>query len=206
MGKQRQEGYPDWFLWLWERGFAIGSLVALIGFAIVLLLVWHLDERLADIEDRLTRMPPPRYQAPDLEARVAEPIPESDVALRQAVYVPVYSHVYYRSGRPYLLETTLGIRNTDPRRPLYVESVRYYDTQGKLVRAYVDRLIRVEPLETLEFLVEVQDTTGGSGANFLVEWLANEPVEEPLIEAVMVGTTGTHAISFRSTGRPIGAE
>jgi hypothetical protein len=114
--------------------------------------------------------------------------------------VPIYSHVYYDKGRPYLLEATLSIRNTDIQRPVYIRSVRYYDTKGELVKRYVDRLIQLGPLETIEFLVEAHDTTGGSGANFIVEWLATDRIDEPLIEAVMVGSSGTQGISFSRSG------
>jgi hypothetical protein len=115
--------------------------------------------------------------------------------------VPVYSHVYYDGGRPYLLEATLSIRNTDVRHPVYVRSVRYYDTKGRLVKSHVDRPIRLDPIETIEFLVEVQDTRGGSGANFIVEWFATDQIDEPMVEAVMVGTAGTQGICFSRSGR-----
>ena len=67
----------------------------------------------------------------------------------------------------------------------------------------MDRLIRLGPLATIEFLVEAQDTTGGSGANFIVEWVATEDIDEPLIEAIMVGFSGTQGISFSRTGVPL---
>jgi hypothetical protein len=31
----------------------------------------------------------------------------------QTIYVPVYSHVYFRDKSPYLLAVTLSVRNTD---------------------------------------------------------------------------------------------
>ena len=49
--------------------------------------------------------------------------------------------------------------------------------------------------------MEGKDTAGGSGANFIVDWLATERIEEPLIEAIMVGTSGTQGIAFRSAGK-----
>jgi hypothetical protein len=104
-----------------------------------------------------------------------------------------------------LLEATLSIRNTDLNRTIYIVSVRYYDTNGKLRRSHVDQTIRLAPLETLEFLVEEQDTVGGSGANFIVDWMAKEPVSEPIIETVMVGAVGTQGICFSSAGRNVNA-
>ena len=48
--------------------------------------------------------------------------------------------------------------------------------------------------------MDEQDKSGGLGANFLVEWVAEQPVYGPVVEAVMIGTAGTQAISFVSTG------
>ena len=121
--------------------------------------------------------------------------------LERSVYVPIYSHVYYQSGRPYLLEATLSVRNTNLDRPVFVRSVRYYDSHGNLVKDHLDRLIRLDPLETVEFLVKEHDIEGGSGANFVVDWSATEQVNEPLIEAVMVGAVGTQGIAFRTEGK-----
>ena len=98
----------------------------------------------------------------------------------------------------------LSVRNTDMTAPLYLSTVHYYDTNGKLSKKYVDQLIRLEPLQTIEFLVERHDITGGSGANFILEWRATDAgVQAPFIEAVMVGRSGTNAISFVSPGRTL---
>ncbi|MHC4179295.1 MAG: DUF3124 domain-containing protein [Planctomycetota bacterium] len=199
----KEQKYPDWFLWLWERGFLVGSIVGLIVFVTVMGLGYYLDQRLDGIAATLAYEPPRQYEEPDLEAYAAEDVSPESIAVQRAVYVPIYSHVYYHQGRPYSLEATLSIRNTDTQRPVHVRSVRYYDTNGKLVKTHVDRLIRLAPLQTIEFLVEAQDSTGGSGANFIVEWLAPEDVNEPIVEAVMVGATGTQGICFRVSGKAL---
>jgi hypothetical protein len=199
----REPKYPAWLLWLWEKG-PLGLLIALAAIIVPISgLAWYLDSRLRDIEDQLRFEPPPRYSPPDLEARAATGLSEDRLTEGQVVYVPAYSHVYYHGGRPCLLETLLSIRNTDPSRPIYIGSVRYYDTGGELKTTYVRQPVRLRPLETLEFLVEEQDTAGGSGANFIVEWMAEEPVSEPLIETVMVGSVGTHGVSFARSGRAL---
>lgn len=77
---------------------------------------------------------------------------------------------------------------------------RYYDTQGKLARSFLDKLIKLAPLQTIQFLVERHDSTGGSGANFLVAWSSDMEVDKPLIETVMVGSAGTQGISFSRSG------
>ena len=82
-------------------------------------------------------------------------------------------------------------------------STRYFDTKGQLVKNYTDEVREIGPLETVEFLVKKQDTRGGSGANFIVTWDADEPVYEPIIEAVMVGLTKEYSISFITPARPL---
>ncbi|MBW1757338.1 MAG: DUF3124 domain-containing protein [Deltaproteobacteria bacterium] len=162
------------------------------------------EERLHAIEDTVRYEPPRAYIPPSLEAYAAADVSARSLPVHQAAYVPVYSHIYYDGGRPYLLETMLSIRNVDPKRPIYVSAVEYYDTNGKLSRKYIDRLIKLDPLQTIEFLVERHDVAGGSGANFIVEWHAGATeTHPPLIEAVMVGRSGTNAISFVRKSEPL---
>ena len=53
----------------------------------------------------------------------------------QTVYVPIYSHIYSGlKGRPFNLAATLSIRNTDPQHPIRLVSVKFYDSEGKLVK------------------------------------------------------------------------
>src|SRR4029077_4579502 len=54
---------------------------------------------------------------------------------------------------------------------------------------------------SVESFVPAEDTRGGTGANFVVEWAASGQITEPLIEAVMIGTTGTQGYSFTSRGK-----
>lgn len=120
-----------------------------------------------------------------------------------AAYVPAYSHIYHHVGDAFLLATTLSIRNTDPRDSLTVTSVRYYDTDGQLVRHDLRNPRTLGPLQSMEFVVEEQDVSGGSGANFIVEWRAEEGVNPPVVEAVMISTRSGQGISFTSRGVPI---
>lgn len=122
----------------------------------------------------------------------------------QVVYVPAYSEVFYgRVGLSMELAVTLAVHNTDLDQSIVIQSVRYYDTDGNMVRDYIDAPMLVSPLATTGFLVEDTDRSGGWGANFIVEWGAETPVYEPIIEAIMVSTRGTHGISIISPGRVI---
>ncbi len=122
----------------------------------------------------------------------------------QTIYVPAYSHVYSSDeGKPFHLATTLSVRNADPAHPIVVASVRYFDSDGKAVRPYLDRPIRLAPLASAEFHVAERDTTGGFGASFLVEWLSDRPAQPPVVQAIMIGTARTQGISFVCDGRVV---
>jgi len=122
--------------------------------------------------------------------------------LGQKIYVPAYSHIFYQNQkRRYHLAVTLSIRNTDEQHPLKVTSTRYVGAEGQVLKEYVETPIPLGPLASIEFFVDEQDKSGGLGASFLVEWVAEQPVYGPVVEAVMIGTAGTQAISFVSTGR-----
>ena len=118
----------------------------------------------------------------------------------QVVYVPAYSHIYQGAGDPYLLTITLSVRNTSTSEEIIVDSIRYFDTNGVQIRSYLDNPVRLPALGTTEVVVKRADKSGGSGANFLVEWHSTTPVTEPLIEAVMVATTSQQALAFARRG------
>jgi Protein of unknown function (DUF3124) len=122
----------------------------------------------------------------------------------QLVYVPAYSHIY--SGdreRPFLLTVTLSVRNIDPKNQIKIISVDYYETQGKLLKKYVEKPIVLNPLGTSRYVVPQKDKSGGSGANFLVEWQSDAYVNPPIIESIMISTQMQRGISFTSRGQEI---
>lgn len=122
----------------------------------------------------------------------------------QTVYVPVYSHIYtWEQSRTMNLTATLSIRNTDLSHPIILASVKYYDSDGKLVRDYLEQPGQLGPLASTNFVVDQADTAGGSGAAFLVEWVTPQSVSDPVIEAIMISAVGNQGISFVSPGRVI---
>ena len=119
----------------------------------------------------------------------------------ERVYVPIYSHIFFRdSNRNIDLAATLSIRNADIDTPIRITSVRYYDSDGALVRRYLDAPRPVGPMASTAFLVGPDDT-GGVGANFIVDWRAERAVTPPVIEAVMIGAASSQGISFVTRGR-----
>ncbi len=122
----------------------------------------------------------------------------------QRVYVPAYSHIYSgNKQRPFLLTVTLSIRNIDPERQITITVVDYYETQGKLLTKQIDKPLTLKPLESVRYIIPEKDKSGGSGANFIVEWHAEKAVNPPIIESVMIGTQSSQGISFTSRGREI---
>lgn len=162
----------------------------------IILAMLYVGSRLETIDDRLAFRPAqPTYTRPAADDTVT--------SNGHAVYVPAYSHVYSRGGNAYLLEVTLSVRNTDPEFPIHIERVRYFDTAGRQIREFAEAPITLNPLQTAAYLVEKTDTEGGSGANFIVEWAAEDEVNPPVIETVMIGVGDSHNVSFTSRGQPI---
>ena len=149
--------------------------------------------------------PQPVSQPTPIGAKTKAPA-ELDVnqIVGQTIYVPIYSHIYIRDkGRVINLAATLSIRNTDAQSPIRITSARYYDTNGALIREYVNESLRLAPMASTDFVVAEDDTSGGVGANFIVEWGASTEVTAPVVEAVMISTASQQGISFVSAGRVI---
>ncbi len=126
------------------------------------------------------------------------------IAAGQTVYVPAYSQIYTVEQRRSIdLTTTLSLRNTDLTQPMILASVNYFNSSGALVRKYLEQPVELNPLAATEFVVDQQDESGGTGAAFVVEWVAQTPVSAPVIETVMIHTLGNQGLSFVSQGRVI---
>lgn len=147
----------------------------------------------------------PELQAGNGAQLVPVPIDATKITTGQTVYVPVYSYIYHYNSQNHVvnLSATLSIRNADLSNALILKAVRYYDTRGQLVREYLDKPSALKPLAATDFFIETDDTTGGLGASFIVEWVAEKAVHEPVIEAVMISTASAQGISFVSNGRVI---
>ena len=130
----------------------------------------------------------------------------------QSLYLPVYSHLYHgeispKTGKPSetLVSTHVSIRNTDPKLPIRVSSARYYNTDGKLLREYVPAPKTIPPFGTHELFVPRSDSSGGSGANFVIDWTAERPANPPIVEALHADIREARTLIFVTTGQPIQA-
>jgi hypothetical protein len=81
--------------------------------------------------------------------------------------------IYVKGEKPFLLEATLSIRNSDPKEDIALAFVRYYDTNGKLIKKYLEKPMLLKCHATQEFLVAQKENEGASGTNFLVEWTSD---------------------------------
>jgi hypothetical protein len=136
---------------------------------------------------------------------------EPELARHGTFYVPLYSNIYHGNldgrGKPasLLLSAMLSIRNTDLDHGITVQSVRFYDSDGKLVKDYYAQPKRLGPLGSTEIFVENKDSTGGPGAKFIVVWDAESPVNLPIMDTVNAYVFGTQTTIFTAAGRPISA-
>ena len=125
----------------------------------------------------------------------------------QTLYVPAYSHIYHGDREvPFDLTVTLSIRNTDPDHAITIASADYFDSNGKLIRRYVQKETKLAPMNSTRFVIKQSDRSGGSGASFIVKWQSSVKVTPPLVETVMISTATQQGISFTSRGQPIREE
>ncbi|HJW26528.1 MAG TPA: DUF3124 domain-containing protein [Rhodocyclaceae bacterium] len=127
----------------------------------------------------------------------------------QTLYLPVYSHMLYGNvsskgqASRVLLSAMVSIRNTDAKRPIRVLSARYYDTGGRFLREYVPAAQTIPPMGTVELFVELNDESGGSGANFVINWEAAQPVNPPLVEALHANMDSGKAVILTTQAVPV---
>ncbi len=101
------------------------------------------------------------------------------------------------------LTATVSMRNTSLSAPMYVSSARYFNTHGELIRTYFSKPIVLNPMETVEIVIDEDDLEGGTGANFFFEWKAPPNTGEPFFEAVMISTYGQQGLSFTTRGKRV---
>lgn len=132
---------------------------------------------------------------------------ESEIKLwkSQTVYVPIYSHIFLGGTErmPLNLSANLIIRNTDSVNLIHITEINYYNSEGELIKSYLNSPKELKPMASTYFLIQTSDKSGGWGANFIVEWKSAKKVTEPLFEAIHSGVMGTHSYSFASRGKAI---
>lgn len=120
---------------------------------------------------------------------------------QDTIYIPIYSDIYSETKDVrFNLTATLSIRNTNLTDSIFIEDIDYYDSYGKKVRQYLDRVLLLQPMQSIEYVIAENDTAGGTGANFIVNWGSNSNAVRPLFQGVMISTHGQQGISFLTEG------
>lgn len=137
----------------------------------------------------------------DWENRYGEPT-VNDSLTHGSTYLSVYSEIYSRSDqRTHNLTATVSMRNTSKTDTIYIKKAEYFDTHGSSLRTYFEKTIFIAPMATVEIIIDEKDESGGTGANFIFEWITMSGSNEPLFEAVMISTTGQQGLSFSTQGQ-----
>jgi len=128
-----------------------------------------------------------------------------NLAQKETVYVPAYSSIFHSDLKwEYNLSITLSIHNVDLNKTIVVTAIDYYNTSGKLIYKYIKgKPMKIKPFETYNLGIKERDTRGGVGANFIVKWHSTSKVNRPIIETIMIGTSGQQGVSFTSRGVPV---
>ncbi len=118
-------------------------------------------------------------------------------------YLSVYSQIYSETEQQiYNLTATVSMRNTNYTDTIYLRKAEYFDTKGNSIRTYFDKTIFISPMETVEIVIDEKDQDGGTGANFVFDWIIKENANEPLFESVMISTYN-RGLSFTTNGKKI---
>ena len=125
------------------------------------------------------------------------------------IYVPIYSHVYHGNidwtNKPETkqMAVMVSIRNTDMQHPITITSIKYYGSDGKMLRDETAKAKTLAPLATMELFVENKDLAGGAGANYVIVFTSQAPVNPPIIEALHTNFWAPGAVVFKTNGEVI---
>lgn len=120
----------------------------------------------------------------------------------QVLYVPIYSNLPRDDKRMFDVSAFIAIHNTDLDHRIRILKVLYFDNDGRLVKDFTPPNLSLAPLGATNFFIPQSDQSG-TGANFLVEWVSETPVREPLIESVMINLETHRSFAFQSRGHVI---
>jgi hypothetical protein len=128
----------------------------------------------------------------------------TDSLLTGKTYLSVYSQIHSRTEHiTHDLTVTVSMRNVSSKDTIFIEKAEYFNTEGKLIRTYFDKLIFIAPMETVEIVINEDDQDGGTGANFIFDWKIKPNSNTPFFEGIMISTSGTQGLSFTTQGRTI---
>lgn len=130
--------------------------------------------------------------------------PLNDSLQSGSTYLSVYSQIYSITEHiTHDLTVTISMRNTNKADTIFIERAEYFNTKGESIRTYFNKPIYLAPMETVEIVIDEVDKEGGTGANFIFDWIIKPASNEPLFEGVMISTYGQQGLSFTTQGKRI---
>jgi len=142
----------------------------------------------------------PVVVSPDATAQA----PTQKLAGHGRTFVPLHSTLVGQGGVTRLnFSGELSIHNTSASNALAVEKIDYRSSSGELIETYLSEPVYLKPYASMQVVIAQDDVRGGTGASFTVDWSTIDAADEPVIEAVMASTVGTHSFSLISGGRKV---
>ena len=131
-------------------------------------------------------------------------LPVTDSLISGKSYLPVYAQIYSISEQRTLnLTVMVSLRNMSETQNIYLTKANYHNSSGDLIRTDLVGPVALKPLETGEIVINEDDSSGGTGGNFVFEWYGPKNGTEPLFQAVMNSTVGQQGLSFVTEGKRI---
>ena len=123
-------------------------------------------------------------RSPGNEEAIFEPVVINVTNLKavQQIYVPVNLESNTMNGHRNI-RTILKIRNTSSTDSAYLTHIDYYDTQGTLIKKFLESTVLIKPMATREVMIR-NNQFRTKGDNFLVQWYSNNPEHRPFVQTV----------------------
>lgn len=135
------------------------------------------------------------------ESRAAKNLPSDSSAVSGSTYLSIYSEIYSQNEHNVRgLTVTVSIRNTSESAKCYLKRAECFNSDGTTANNYFKKPVYLNPLETLEIIIDEDDPIGGSGGNFIFDWITEPGQPAPIFEAVMISTASQLGISFVTQG------
>ena len=135
-----------------------------------------------------------------LQADTIATLIQEPTGVKSSQYLPAYSSAAISGGKKTIpLTITVSFRNIDLNSSITVTRVAYYDSEGVLVKDYLQQPQVVPKLSSVEFIVPERDLTGGTSASFVIDYyLGPQGTNDPVIHGVHINSNS--GISFITEG------
>ena len=106
-----------------------------------------------------------------------------DSLLVGSTFLSIYSQIYMRNEEEQSdLTVTVSLHNPNFTKKVFIDKAVYYNTHGEAIRKYFTEPIFINPMETVQIVIDGIDKEGGTGANFVFDWEIEPQTNEPIFE------------------------